>query len=206
MTVTFMLAKPADAATITFNYAGQWAFHDPQQDTPDFWAAMASVGIVPGAEVLWSLTIDGAATDQNLDPTVGVYDAVLGSTLRVGSLTLTTGPARLFLDLTSGPGFVWVGDMGNPVGGYAPQYFQLLSFGLWSLPSDALLPALTQIGSGGQSGMILGFNNPPRLGGAQYQGLAQFSLVSVSVPTPGTLPLVAAGIAAFALYRRRTRG
>ena len=99
--------------------------------------------------------------------------------------------------------------MGAPVQGYAPQYFQLLSFGQWSLPSDALLPALTQIGSGpGSSTMLLGFNNPPRLGSAQYQGLAAWTLVSYSVPTPGTLPLAAAGItvlAALPWRRRRLR-
>jgi hypothetical protein len=53
--------------------------------------------------------------------------------------------------------------------------------------------------------MILGFNNPPRLGSAQYQGLATWTLVSVTVPAPGTLPLVAVGITVFALYRRRGR-
>jgi hypothetical protein len=204
-TATFLSARPTDASVVTFNYTGQWSFHDPQQDTPDFWAAMASVGVVPGSEVFWSLMIDAAAADQNPSPAIGVYNAVLGSTLRVGSLTLTTGPATMSVDLTSGPGFFWIGNMGSPVQGYAPQYFQLQSFGPWSLPSDALLPALTHIGSGGASGMILGFNNPPRLGSAQYQGLATWTLVSVTVPAPSTLPLVAVGLTVFALYRRRGR-
>ncbi len=204
LAATFLSARPVDAAVITLNYAGQWSFLDPQQDAPGFWAAMASVGVVPGTNVFWSLTIDSAASDQNSDPTVGVYDAVLGSTLHVGSMNLTTGPAQLFVSQSSGPGFVSIGNMGPAVQGYVPQYFQLQSFGQWSLPSDALLPALTQIGSGpGSSGMILGFNNPANLGGAQYQGLASWRLVSVSVPTASTLPLAVAGITVFALYRVR---
>jgi len=200
LTATLLSAKPTDAAVITLNYAGQWSFNDPQQDAPGFWAAMASVGVVPGTDVFWSLTIDDAAADQDPNPSTGVYNAVLGSTLRLGSLALTTGPATMSVSTTSGPEFVWIGNMGPAVQGYAPQYFQLLSFGGWSLPSDALLPALTQIGSAGSSGMILGFNNPPRLGGAQFQGFATWKLVSV--PTPGTLPLAAAGLAVFALFRR----
>jgi len=205
MVAMFMSATPADAAVITLNYSGQWGFNDPQMDTPEFWAVMASVGVVPGSDVLWSLMIDDAAADQNPNPG-GIYDAVLGSTLRLGSLTLTTGPATLSLDLTSGPGFFWIGNMGSPVQGYAPQYFQLQSFGPWSLPSDALLPALTQIGSGpGVSAMILGFNNPPSLGSAQYRGSAGLTLVSYTVPTPSTLSFVAVGITVFGLYRRGAR-
>ena len=197
-------AAPAHAATITLNYRGQWSFLDPQSDAPQFWAAMASVGVVPGADVYWTLLIDDAAADQNANPGIGVYNAVLGSTLRVGSLTLTTGPGTLSVDASSGPGHVFIGNLGSPVQGFAPQYFQLQSFGAWSLPSDALLPALTQIGSGpSASGMILGFNNPPSLGSAQFQGLATWTLVSV--PAPGALPLAAVGIAVFALYRRRNR-
>lgn len=53
--------------------------------------------------------------------------------------------------------------------------------------------------------MILGFNTPPQLGTAQHQGLATWTLVSVSVPTPSTLPLAAVGITVFVLYRRRGR-
>lgn len=201
LAATLLSARPTDAAIITLNYAGQWSFFDPQQDAPNFWAAMASVGVVPGTDVFWSLTIDDAAADQDPNPGTGVYNAVIGSTLRVGALALTTGPATLSVGTTSGPGFVSIGNMGPAVQGFAPQYFQLLPFGGWSLPSDALLPALTQIGSGGASaGMILGFNNPPRLGGAQFQGLAEWRLVSV--PTPGTLPIVAVGLTMFVLHRR----
>lgn len=204
LAAAFLTARPTNAAVITFNYTGQWSFFDPQPDSPDFWAAMARVGVFPGTEVFWSLTIDDAATDQNSDPTVGVYDAILGSTLRVGSLRLTTGRSTVSTGLNSGPQFTWFGSMGPAVDGFAPEYFQLTSFGQWSLGSDALVPALTQIGSGGSSGgMFLGFNNPSRIGSAQHLGLSSWTLVSHSVPTPGTLPFVAVGITVFAFYRWR---
>jgi hypothetical protein len=203
LSATLLSARPADASILTFNYKGQWSFFDPIQDTPEFWAAMASVGIVPGTPVWWSLTINNSVLDENADPNIGVYSAILGSTIRVGSLNLTTGPAKLSVT-SGGPGFFWVGDMGPPVAGYVPQYFQLHAFGAWSLPSTALMPALNAIGAGfGVSAMTLGFNNPPSLGSAQYQGNATWTRVSVTtVPTPGTLSLACAGIIALLFSRR----
>jgi hypothetical protein len=206
LSLTLLSVRSADAAIITFNYAGQWSFNDPMQDAPDFWATMASVGIVPGTPVSWSLTINSSVLDENADPNIGLYSAILGSTIRVGSLNLATGPAKLSVT-SAGPEFFWVGNMGPPVGGYAPQYFQLHAFGGWSLPSDALMPALNAIGVGpGVSAMTLGFNNPPNLGSAQYQANATWRRVSVTtVPMPGTLPLATAGIVALLFSRRWAR-
>jgi hypothetical protein len=48
-----LLARPLAASPITYNFAGQWNFHDPQVDTPDFWAAMNNVGVYNGTAFTW---------------------------------------------------------------------------------------------------------------------------------------------------------
>jgi hypothetical protein len=212
LAVVTMCALPATthAAPITLNFTGAWTFHDPLAQAQQFWTAMAAVGVTEGAALAWSIVIDDTAPDLNPDPTVGLYNAIVSSQMRIGALTLNSGPSTLYVD-TGGAGFTWFGAMGSAVSGFLPQYLQLRPGAGTALPNDWLATALASIALGtnhSPSLLTLAFNLTCAPGGvcAQFQGHATLQPSPSSVPEPGSLIALSVGLLLLLAFRFRHPG
>ena len=201
----------ASADTLQLNFSGTWAFHDPQADSPDFWNAMASVGVGQGTPVTFSMLVDTA--DNNPDSAFGAY-TIYSSALAAGGLYLTTLQQTLNLQpvpaTTGSPGTTSVGIIGSnawlgaPVGSWLPSYMQLTSL-TSAVPvsqTDNLLTLLGNVNQLPELMLRIGFQQPGGCG--LCMGTTRLTVTSVqSVPEPGALLLVAVGGLIAAGYKRR---
>ena len=184
--VTVLLApiSTATASPITYNFVGHWGFNDPVQDAPDFWSAMATVGVTNATPFTWALTLDPVAPSE------------VRSQFRLGTLDLTW--EGTVTRLAQG-GFFVGASLGPAVLGFRPEYVE------WNPEvSSGPYPPLT-IGSTSQ--LIIGFNQAacPTLTCAQYRGGDHPTLVSIEqVPEPSMFVMLFAGcITLFGAARAR---
>jgi len=200
----------ASAETLKLNFSGTWFFHDPQQDSPDFWNAMASVGVGPGTPVTFSMLVD--TVDTNPDSQFGAY-AVSGSTVDAGALHLTTLQQTLNLD-ASGLAGTTVGIAGSnawlgpAVGSWLPSYMQLSTVNGMTAGSqtDDLTALVGDINRFPELLLRIGFQQPGGCG--LCMGTSRLTMVSVqSVPGPAALLVMTVGalIGARTLRRRQPR-
>ena len=112
--VLLLLARPLAASPITYNFVGQWNFHDPQVDTPDFWAAMNNVGVYNGTAFTWAMTLDSAVPGE------------VTSDFKINNLEYTFSANTTSPDPTQG--FFWAGSMnGSTVQGPQLTYRSAIS-------------------------------------------------------------------------------
>jgi hypothetical protein len=188
---TFAAAKP-----LTLNFTGAWHHHDSQQDTPEFHAAMAAVGVDNGTPIFWSLFVDDV--DLNPDPARSTY-SVLGSELSFGSLSLTSGPSTLSL-MNGDGGFFWAGTMGPPVAGFRPEFLQLRA----DLQPSGPGPFSTPIGVLNHPGLFIGFNTTVGFGGAQFRSTTALTHIS-PIPEPEIYAMMGVGLALLGWVGRRKK-
>jgi hypothetical protein len=175
------------ASPITYNFAGQWNFNDPQVDTPDFWAAMNNVGVYNGTAFTWSMTLDSAVPGE------------VTSDFKISNLEYTFTANTASPDPTQG--FFWAGLMnGNTLQGplltYLPEFLQYGNV----LPVGPLV-----VGDVGW--FVFAFNSSPgSIGSAQFQNNTQVTLRSIEkVPEASTLVALAGGLIAFVPFARALR-
>ena len=182
-----LLPRPMAASPITYNFVGQWNFHDPQVDTPDFWAAMNNVGVYNGTAFTWAMTLDSAVPGE------------VTSDFKISNLEYTFSANTASPDPTQG--FFWAGSMnGSTIQGpqltYLPQFLQYGNV----LPAGPLVV-------GDMAWFVFAFNSSPGLiGSAQFQNNTQVTLRSIEkVPEASTLVALASGLIALIPFSRALR-
>ena len=198
--------RPVAAAPIQINFTGQWRFHDPHDDVPEFWDAMSTVGVTEGSSVWFSLIVNN--TDRNPDPNIGTY-TVAKSLLSVGDIEWTVG-ARTTLDVFSqkfGADISWFGaPIGNGPSGWSPDYLQLDALALASpLLSDDLESALAHLGDFPYTNLYMGFGGGP-IGCGICLGVAGLTLTSIEqVPELSSGTCLVGGLIGLFAWRQRYR-
>jgi hypothetical protein len=198
------------ASPLELTFAGQWQFHDSYLDSPDFWDAMASAGVVQGAPLTLSMLLSD--TDLNPDPSVGRY-SVLTSEFRIANLVLTAPPDYLTLSVDPSSGTTTFGSLFSPlqgpaVGPFAPYFFQIFDY-VYPATSDRLADALPYLAS--QAFGTIAYNCPTAYSGcgpaSMMRGNTPLTLTSVrQVPEASSMYQLAIGILfllGFATLRQR---
>lgn len=205
-----MGAIPAAANPLTLDFTGTWHHHDPEFWSPEFHAAMSSVGVDNGTPISWSLFLDDV--DLNPDPARATY-SVFSSTLSFGSLSLATGPVTM--DQTGklvpstliqeaglgGWSMLFYGTMGAPVEDFRPEYLQLTA----NSPDPACYLCgegfQTPIGAMDRAGLDIGFSH---LGSGLYLGDTGLTPVA-AIPEPEIYAMMGVGLAMLGWVGRRKR-
>lgn len=192
--VVGLLAVPGAtyASPITYNFDGQWLFHDPQVDTPDFWAAMNSAGVYNGTAFTWSMTLDSAVPGE------------VTSDFKISNLEYTFNTNTLSPDPTQA--FSFAGLMnGSPIQGplltYFPEYLQFQNGGFGANPTSVPLAV------GDTGWFVFAFNQSPTFVGlAQFQNSSVVTLRSIEkVPEASTLVALVGGLMALVPFSRALR-
>jgi hypothetical protein len=180
-----LVPRLAAASPVTYTFAGQWGFYDPQQDTPDFWAAMNSVGVYDLTPFTWSMSFDDAAPGD------------VFSDFKINNLEYTyrTAPSSA----NPAQDFSFAGLMNGPVirGPQSDYYAAFLQF-------DSLYQT-TPLQVGDTAHLFFAFNQSATpIGAAQFLDTSNVTLQSINrVPEPATMWPLMFGVAAAALTCRR---